>query len=347
MTFLQIFPLQDVAQAATDSTSAAQEVGEEAVSTVDLIATGELSSLKLQLLGYWDDFLMNVLPGVIKAIVLFVVMYVIYRFIRSLLARGLKAASKVDAGLESLFLKTLSVVAWVFISVMVLAQIGIDVTAFLAGLSIVGLAVGFAAKDSLENFISGITILIDSPFRVGDQIEIDGTYGTVDEITLRSTRLRTQNNEVMVMPNMLMINQKSINHSLMGILRVEVPFGIAYKESTSAARSVVLALTQGDPRISTEYPAKVVVVQLGDSSVDMRLRFYITETVLEIPMIAEYTEKVFVALKAADIEIPFPHLQLFIDEAKGLYPQLLPANPGSNPGSNQGANPGASGGKVW
>lgn len=335
---MDTFGLQDAAapdttvQQAADSSGIANEMGE----TISMLATGDVQSLKAHLISMWGDFIAHVLPDMIKAFLLFVFMYAIYRFFLSVLIKLMRASKKVDAGLESLFMKSLSVVAWVFIAVMVFAQFGIDVTAFLAGLSIVGLAVGFAAKDSLENFISGITILIDSPFKVGDQIEIDGTYGTVDEITLRSTRMRTQNNEVMVMPNMLMINQKLINHSIMGILRVEVPFGIAYKESTSAARSVVLALVQGDPRISTDYPAKVVVVNLGDSSVDMILRFYITESVLEIPLKAEYTEKVFVALKGAGIEIPFPHLQLFIDEAKGLYPQLGAGTP--PPTSSQGTS---------
>lgn len=314
-------------KAVTDSTGIVNEVGQ----AIDLLAAGDVGSFKSQLMRFTADFTSTVLPNMIKAFLLFLVMYVIYRVFRSVLVKLMRASRKVEAGLESLLLKSLSIVAWVFITIMVFDQFGVDVTAFLAGLSIVGLALGFAAKDSLENFISGVTILIDSPFKVGDQIEIDGTYGTVDEITLRSTRMRTQNNEVMVMPNMLMINQKLINHSIMGILRVEVPFGIAYKESTSAARSVVLALVQGDPRISTDYPPKVVVEKLGDSSVDMILRFYITESILEIPLMAEYTEKVFVALKGAGIEIPYPHLQLFIDEAKGLYPQL---GTGSGPQHN-------------
>ena len=324
MTSFQDAVSPDTLSAIADSSEAGGAVHREVGAALESLATGEMGSLKTQVGDIGTDFAMNILPELVKALILFIVVYGIYRFFRSVLVRLMRASQKVDAGLESLLLRTLSVVAWVFISVMVLGQFGIDVTAFLAGLSIVGLAVGFAAKDSLENFISGITIFIDSPFKVGDQIEVDGTYGTVDEITLRSTRLRTQNNEVMVMPNMLMINQKLINHSSMGILRVEVFFGIAYKESTSAARAVVLALVQSDSRISTEYPAKVVVHNLGDSSVDMILRFYITESVLEIPLKAEYTEKVFVALKAANIEIPFPHLQLFIDEAKGLYPPAIP-----------------------
>ena len=161
MFSLQTVPAQDSTAVVVDSTNAFQDIGSEMSSAVDLIASGEISTLGLQMAQYWNDFLLNVLPSMVKALLLFVLMYFVYRFLKSLVTRILKGSKKVDAGLESLFLKTFAIVAWVFIFVMVLAQFGIDVTAFLAGLSIVGLAVGFAAKDSLENFISGITILID------------------------------------------------------------------------------------------------------------------------------------------------------------------------------------------
>ena len=147
MFSLQTIPAQDSVAVATDSTNTFQDIGNEMSSAVNLIANGEISTLGAQLGTYWNDFLLNVLPSVVKALLLFVVMYFVYRFLKSLVTRILQGSKKVDAGLESLFLKTFAIVAWVFIFVMVLAQFGIDVMAFLAGLSIVGLAVGFAAKD--------------------------------------------------------------------------------------------------------------------------------------------------------------------------------------------------------
>ena len=319
--------VQDAIQAASDSLGMEPEVVQESGAVLDDLVSGDIDVLQSRFAGYWDRFISTMLPGLLKALVLFIVLYLMFRVVRSILGKILRRSKKVDSGLESLLMKTFSMLAWVLIVIMVLDQFGIDVTALLAGLSIIGLAVSFAAKDSLENFISGITILIDRPFRGGDQIVVDGTYGTVEEITLRSTRLRTLNNEMMVMPNMLMINQKVINHSLLGILRVEVQFGIAYKESTQAARAVILNLVKGDQRISSQYVPQVVVTGLGDSSVDMVLRFYIADSSLEVPMQAEYYEKVFVALKGAGIEIPFPHLQLFIDEAKGLLPPSQVGSP--------------------
>ncbi len=319
MTLYQEIPNQEAPDsAAADTTNSVLEAGQEVGSAIDALATGDIDSLGQRVQDFFGNFVENVLPEVITATLVFLFLYLVYRVLRKVIAKVLGRSKRIDAGLESLLMKSFVIVAWTFIVVMVLAQFGIDVTALVAGLSIAGLALGFAARDSLENFISGVTIMIDRPFRVGDQVVVDGTYGTVQDITLRSTRLRTLNNEVMVMPNTLMINQKLINHTLLGILRIEVPFGIAYKESTEAARSVVMELLKTDSRIAADYPAEVVVTDLGDSSVNMSLRFYIRDTSKEIPIKADFTERIFKALKAAQIEIPFPHLQLFIDEAKGL-----------------------------
>lgn len=303
---------------AADSTEGVLQAGKEVGAAIDALASGDISSFGQKMGDFFANFMENVLPELITATLVFLFLYVAYRITRKVLAKVLGRSKRIDAGLESLLMKSFGIIAWTFIMVTVLAQFGIDVTALVAGLSIVGLALGFAARDSLENFISGVTIMIDRPFRVGDQVVVDGTYGMVREITLRSTRLRTLNNEVMVMPNTLMINQKLINPTLMGVVRVEVPFGIAYKESTEAARSVILQLPNSDPRIAGDHPVEVVVTDLGSSSVNMVLRFYIRDTSNEVPLKAEYTEKVFKALKSAKIEIPFPHLQLFIDGADGL-----------------------------
>ncbi len=110
-------------------------------------------------------------------------------------------------------------------------------------------------------------------------------------------------------------------------LRVRVPFGIAYKENPKAARAVVLALTEGDRRLHPDYAAAVMVTELADSSVNMELRLHLKDGKLEVPIRFEYQEKVFDALKAAGIEIPFPHLQLFVDEAKAFEGTRLLARP--------------------
>ncbi|MFP4228895.1 MAG: mechanosensitive ion channel family protein [Salinivenus sp.] len=286
-------------------------------------------ALQLFLNGNWGALYDHLTNGVLhltglflerglQALAAFVLLYIIYRLLATALFRVLDQSPSIEPGLQSVLLKTFRVVTFIFIGTIVLDQLGLNVTVLIGGLSIAGVIAGFAARDSLENFISGVTILVDKPFRVGDYIEIGDEYGEVDEITLRSTRVRTVRNEIMVLPNSQMITQELINHSKRGILRVDIPFGIAYKEHPEAARQVVLPLTADDDRIFREPSPSVVVTSMSDSSVDMSYRFYIREPSKEVPIRWEYTEKVREALREADIEIPFPHRQLFLDEAKAL-----------------------------
>ncbi len=305
-----------------------REVGE----TGRLIMEGKWELVWAQVYQSSAEIAVAFVPKLISAVFVFLIFYFLYRTFGSLLERLLNRRRTIDPGIRSLLLKSYRVFGLTFIFMMVLANFDINVTALLAGFSIVGVAVGFAAKDTLENFISGVTILLDKPFRVGDAIDIEGTYGTVEEITLRSTRMRTLNNEVMVMPNIQMINQRLINHTMRGILRVEVPFGIAYKERPQEAREVVLKTAEGDPRLRPDLPPSVVVTKLNDSSVDMMLYLYLKDPKQEVPVRFEYIERVREALRRADIEIPFPHRQLFIDEAKAFEKlNLLPPAAGAEP----------------
>lgn len=299
-----------------------REVGEAG----KLLIQGEWEAVLDKLYDSFLDLFVQFIPTFLTSLFVFLVFYAIYRIVASILSRVLDRNKNIDTGLKSLLFKVFKIVSHIFIIIMVVANFGINVTALLTGLGIAGIAVGLAARDTLENFISGLTIIFDAPFRVGDNVVVDGTFGTVDEITLRSTRLRTLNNEIMVMPNTQMINQKVINHTMKGILRIEIPFGIAYKEYPQEAREVVLGLTEGDDRLHPSFDPTVVVTALNDSSVDMVLRLFLNNPKQEIPIKAEYTERVFNALKAADIEIPFPHLQLFIDEAQAFAssPLLFP-----------------------
>ncbi len=318
------------ARAAPADTSAIGRFSEDLNEAARLLVTGEWGQLWQNFYTGFLNSVIEAVPAVLRAALIFALLYVAYRMARRLLNHVLTRSRRVDAGLQNLLMRTFSVVVLAFIAIIVLGVLGLNVTALVAGLSIVGIAVGFAARDSLENFIAGITILVDRPFRIGDNIDLDGQFGTIEEITLRSTRLRTLNNQIMVMPNVQMINQKVVNHTMLGIIRIEVHFGIAYKEYPQEARAVVLGLTEGDPRLHPDYPPKVVVTGLNDSSVDLSLRLYLRNPKLEVPVRFEYIEKVREALREADIEIPFPHLQLFIDEAKAFEHSRLMQPPRGN-----------------
>ncbi len=298
-------------------------IGVDSTKVGDLIVEGRFSDFGQRAVDGLSAAAAELIPNLIGAVLVLVVLYAAYRSVGAFLRRVLRRSKRVDAGLESLLLKTYRILSVLLNIVMVLAQFGVNITALLAGLSIVGVAIGFAAKDTVENFISGVTILLDKPFGLGDVIEVDGTYGIVEDLTLRSTRIRTVNRRVMVLPNLQMVNQKVINFSMHGVVRVDVDFGIAYKEYPDQARRVVVELTEGDERLHQDFPPAVVVTALNSSSVDMQLRVFLRDAVMENEVRTDYTERIREALRAAEIEIPFPHLQLFVDGAKALEPSRL------------------------
>lgn len=307
-------PAPDTAEAVVDSAGIG-ELAHRVEQAGQLLAEGQWEAAGKGFLVALIDFgLNNLIPAILVGAFFWALLWVTLRLLR----RGFRRSRRIDSGVQQLLLRSTRLLIYAFGGIAVLAQLGINVTSLIAGLGILGLALGFAAKDTLENFIAGITILMDRPFRVGDNIQLQETFGTVQEITLRTTRVKTLNNQMAIIPNSKAISEKVINHTMLRALRIDVPFGIAYNENPEEARLVALATTKDDTRLHPDHEPRVVLTGLGDSSVDMELRLHLKDPGLENSARMEYQEKVFNALKNAGIEIPFPHLQLFIDEAKAF-----------------------------
>ena len=257
--------------------------------------------------------LVEFLPGLVVAVLIFLGFWLLYRATRRSL-RSLLERSGMDSILTRLLVdKVYRIVLMAFGLVMGASQVGIDVGAALAGLGVAGVAIGFAAKDILANVIAGFTIFIDEPFVSGDYVHVSGEYGRVEEVTLRSTRIRTNRNTYVVLPNSRVVNEVLVNDSKKGRMRVEVPVGIAYKEDILRARDVLLEAAAGVEGLASSPQPDVVVSDLGDSSVNLLVRGWIDEAGTLKSVHARLVEACKLALDGAGIEIPFPHLQLFMD----------------------------------
>ena len=323
---------------ATDTTAVDQ--------AVDQFSNAFSEAFRLLLAGNWEGLYDHLTDGALylsglfaerglQALAALLLLYAIYRVLYLPLERALDRSDSIGLGLQSLLLKTFRVVTFFFIGTVVLDQLGVNIAVLIGGIGIAGIVAGFAARDSLENFIAGVTVLVDKPFGVGDYIKVNDQYGQVDEITLRSTRLRTVRNRIMVLPNTEMIKGKVMNHTKRNVLRLDIPFGIAYKERPEEARQALLPIVEDDDRILSDPPPTAVVTEMDDSSVNMLLRFYLRDPSQEVPMRWEYTEKVRETLRDADIEIPFPHRQLFLDEAEAFEgTDLLAPTNGDHPATN-------------
>jgi len=256
------------------------------------------------------------LPKLGTAIAILALFFVIYRSTRRLLRAVMTRGGLHEALIHLLVDNVYRYALMVFGIVMAVDQLGVNVGAALAGLGIAGIAVGFAAQDSVANVFSGIVIFWDKPFIVGDWVQTGEHYGRVSEITLRSTRIRTPRNTYVVIPNKHMVDTTLENFSKHGELRVDVPVGIAYKEDILAARRVLLDAMREVEGVR-EHPAPDVVVDaLGNSSVDLLVRVWIDHGEQRQPVQVAVVEAAKLALDAAGIEIPFPHLQLFVDDIR-------------------------------
>lgn len=274
-----------------------------------LLELADLEALSTKLVGY--------LPNVVGAILIILLFWLISLGVRKALLGGLKR-SQVAPDAQKLLTRFVKYLIIVIAALTVADQLGINVTSLVAGLGIAGLALSFAAQDTIANLISGVAILIDRPFKQGDWISLGDMHASVTDIRLRTTVLTTFDNETVVVPNKDLAQQQVINYTLTPRIRVRVPVGIAYKEDTEAARNVMLSTVDGDDRILADPAPVVLVSSLGDSSVNLELRFWTEDSIMKFPLMWEYTEKCKRALDAADIEIPFPHLQLFLEKSDGL-----------------------------
>ena len=178
-----------------------------------------------------------------------------------------------------------------------------------------GLAVGFAVKDSLSNFSAGIMILIFRQFKVGDYIEGAGSSGSVEEINIFTTKLVTPDNKVIYVPNSSLISGNLINYSAKDTRRVDMIFGIGYKDDIPKAKQVINQILESDARILAEPAKQIVIISLGDSSVNLAVRPWVKKEDYW-GVFFDITERVKLKFDEENISIPFPQRDIHIYNAK-------------------------------
>ena len=195
-------------------------------------------------------------------------------------------------------------------SIAALSAAGIKTATLLGSLGVAGLTIGFALRDTLSNVISGILVFMDRPFTIDDLVEIDGKYGRVDRITLRSTRIVTNDGKMLAVPNAEIMNKTVTSYTNFPHLRLDIAVTVAVTEDLDRARMILLSLPQGDLDYMTEPLPRVVVTHLNDYNVAMELQVWLKNEREHVKKRQELREKVFKALNASGVEMPFETIQL-------------------------------------
>lgn len=197
---------------------------------------------------------------------------------------------------------------------------GVDPTAWLASAGVIGIAVGFAAKDTLANLFSGFFIIADTPYKVGDYVNLDtGERGMVTQVGMRSTRLLTRDDIEITIPNNIIGNTKVVNESGGRWVksRVRIPVGVAYGADVRKVCEVLKNCAVSHKEVLDDPEPRVRMRSFGASSLDFELLCWIPEPVLRGRLRHELFMDVYEALNAAGIEIPFSQHDLYIKEFPG------------------------------
>ncbi len=200
-----------------------------------------------------------------------------------------------------------------------LDSLGVNVMPFIAGAGVAGVAIGFAAKDTLSNLIAGVLLIIDRPFEVGDRIEVwqapsgTSTWGDVIDIGLRATKIKTTDNIVIIIPNNEIMLRDIINYTTISeSIRVRINIGIAFDADIKKAKDIILQVADSAEWVAKDPPPKVVVRKFAESAVDLQLRVWINDARKRMTTISHITDAVKAEFDKHGVEIPYPRRVVYV-----------------------------------
>jgi len=239
-----------------------------------------------------------------------------------------RTKTKVDDIIFDLLHKFSGAIIYATAVILALDVLGVNVMPFIAGAGVAGIAIGFAAKDTLSNLIAGVLLIIDRPFEIGDRIEVwsaptgSATWGDVIDIGLRATKIKTTDHIIIIIPNNEIMTRDIVNYtSISTKIRVRINVGVAYDTDIEKAKELIKDVAGQASWISKEPPPKVVVRNFGESSVDLQLRVWIDNARKRMDTISYITDKIKAAFDKNGIEIPYPKRDITLIRRSIAHPE--------------------------
>jgi small conductance mechanosensitive channel len=253
-------------------------------------------------------FLAEIMINLFIGLIVLSVFYLVWQVINNvILSRWKKLFDKTSAAFAETVIKFSILCLGVLAA---LSAAGIQTAAVLASLGVVGLTIGFAARETLSNIISGILIFLDRPFTIDDLVEIDGHYGRIEAITLRSTRIVTPDGKMLAVPNTEVMTKTVVSYTNFPHLRLDIGVTIAVTENLDAVRALLTDLAKADTELMTDPAPLVVVTQLNDYNIALELRVWLKDERIHVQKRFDLREKIFKLLTENQIDMPFETIQL-------------------------------------
>ena len=247
-------------------------------------------------------------------IVTAIVIFFVGKWVVALVVKGiLKAMQRgdVDTTLRRFVANLARMVLMLFVIIAAINHLGIQTASLIAVLGAAGLAVGLALQGSLSNFAAGVLIVLFRPYKVGDWIEGGGVSGSVEEVQILTTVLKTGDNKRVIIPNSQIMGSTITNYSANATRRVDLVVGVSYSDDLDKVRRELEDLVAADERILKDPAPTIAVSELADSSVNFVLRPWVS-TADYWAVYFDLTEKVKKRFDEVGISIPFPQQDVYI-----------------------------------
>lgn len=217
----------------------------------------------------------------------------------------------VDASLAPFLSSLIGSLLKIMLYITAIGMLGVEMTSFIAILGAAGLAIGMALSGTLQNFAGGVMILLFKPFKAGDFIDAQGYMGSVREIQIFNTILKTPDNKTIIIPNGGLSTGSMTNFSTEPTRRVDWTVGIAYGDDVDKAKEVILALLNNDDRVLNEPAPFVAVSELADSSVNFTVRVWVNAADYW-GVFFDFNENVYKNFDKEGLNIPYPQMDVHV-----------------------------------
>ncbi len=244
------------------------------------------------------------------------VIFYVGRMVTNVLAGGLRRVldrQQVDKTLTTFIFNLVRITLLVFVVIAAIGALGVQTTSLIAVLGAAGLAVGLALQGSLSNFAAGVLIVLFRPYKVGDWIEAAGIAGTVLELQILTTVLKTGDNKRVIVPNSQIMSSIITNYSAHDTRRIDLVVGVGYGDDLDKVRRTIEDVVGADERVLEDPPCQVAVSELADSSVNFVVRPWVATTDYW-PVRFALTEAIKKRFDEEGISIPFPQRDLHIHQ---------------------------------
>ena len=256
-------------------------------------------------MGVSADLILDYGLDLVAALLLLILGWILAGWAKRLVEANLMRINGADSTVAKFLGTVARYVVLIVVVIAVLGQFGVQTASILAVLGTLGLGIGLALQGTLSNIAAGIMLLFLRPFRVGDYIEAGGQGGTVQEIGLFNTELKTADGIYVTVPNGQTAADAIVNYSRHATRRLDIVVGIGYDDDIEKASKALLDLLTGDKRVHAEPAPEVMVAALADSSVNLNMRCW-TSTADYWSLLFDLNKTAKLAVEAAGCSIPFP-----------------------------------------